>query len=286
MPSPTAMLRAGAGEPVLLLHPFSLSHHVWRAVAEDLADSCEVLAPTMPGHWGGPTIRAREVSFDAMVDGVERILDDAGWQSCHVVGNSLGGWVGLELAKRGRARTVTAIAPAGGWRRRSWDELVLGTKFLVLYPFLLLGLLLSRLQPLLRPVVKLLLRTVSADVAKVAAIDVEHTVLASTRCRGYLPMIWSGIRGHGGIVGLDEVRCPVRLVFTDSDWYVPHPRYSKMFVDGIAHAETIVLPGVGHVPMLEAPELIATIIREHVEKHPATHEAPERTRRDPTRRRV
>ena len=35
----------------------------------------------------------------------------------HVVGNSVGGWVALELAKLGRARTVTALAPAGLWRR-------------------------------------------------------------------------------------------------------------------------------------------------------------------------
>jgi len=36
-------------------------------------------------------------------------------QTTPLVGNSVGGWMALELAKRGRARSVVAIAPAGGW---------------------------------------------------------------------------------------------------------------------------------------------------------------------------
>ena len=42
-------------------------------------------------------------------------MDEAGIGEAHVVGNSLGGYVALQLAARGRARTVTALAPAGGW---------------------------------------------------------------------------------------------------------------------------------------------------------------------------
>ena len=53
-------------------------------------------------------------------------MDDAGFETAHVAGNSLGGYVALQLAARGRARSVVALAPAGGWaegdesfRRRS-----------------------------------------------------------------------------------------------------------------------------------------------------------------------
>lgn len=42
---------------------------------------------------------------------------DAGWETAHLVGNSLGGFVALQLAARDRARSVTALAPAGGWAR-------------------------------------------------------------------------------------------------------------------------------------------------------------------------
>ncbi|MGH3716042.1 MAG: alpha/beta fold hydrolase [Micromonosporaceae bacterium] len=264
-------LRVGAGEPVLLLHPFSLSHHVWRTVADRLADRCDVLAPTLPGHCGGPRLHARQVSVAAIADGVETILDDAGWETCHVVGNSLGGWVGFELARRGRARTVTAIAPAGGWRRFSYAELLIGTKFLALYPMLVIGAACG-LRRWLRPVIKLMLRQVSHDVAAVSRADADHVFLASTRCPCYLPMIWAGLR-DGGITGLDQVRCPVRLVFTDSDRLIPQRRYAPRFTTAFPDVDPVILRGVGHVPMLEAPELVADAIREHLDRHSASRAA-------------
>ncbi len=265
---PDPAIRRGSGEPVLLLHPFSLTHHVWRGVVDQLSDSYEVLAPTMPGHCGGPPLRAREVSAAAIADGVERIIDDAGWRTCHIVGNSLGGWVGLELARRGRARTVTAIAPAGGWRRWSYAEFRVGAIFLAMYPVLLIGRLVGR-RGWIRPVVNRMLRIVSHDITALTEDDVDAIFRATTRCPCYLPMIAAALR-HGPITGLDEVRCPVRLVLADRDRLIPPRRYSSLFVDGLAGVDAVTLSGVGHVPMLEAPDLVADTIREHLVRHSAS----------------
>ena len=51
----------------------------------------------------------------------------AGFDSAHLAGNSLGGWIALELARRGRARTVTAISPAGlqHAREKQWGAGIL-----------------------------------------------------------------------------------------------------------------------------------------------------------------
>ena len=56
------------------------------------------------------------MSVESLADAVESALDETGFENPHVVGNSLGGWLALELARRGRARTVTAVSPAGAWR--------------------------------------------------------------------------------------------------------------------------------------------------------------------------
>ena len=74
----------------------------------------DVLAPTLTGHVGGPPI-AGEVTDALLADGVERAMDEAGFETAHIVGNSLGGFVALQLAARGRAASVVALAPAGGW---------------------------------------------------------------------------------------------------------------------------------------------------------------------------
>ena len=50
-------------------------------------------------------------------DAIERAMDDAGFETAHIAGNSLGGYLALQLAARGRARSVVALAPAGGWAK-------------------------------------------------------------------------------------------------------------------------------------------------------------------------
>ena len=75
----------------------------------------DVLAPTLAGHAGGPPVVGR-IDESVLADEVERSLDAAGWDTAHVVGNSLGGYVALQLAARGRARVV-ALAPAGGFAK-------------------------------------------------------------------------------------------------------------------------------------------------------------------------
>jgi pimeloyl-ACP methyl ester carboxylesterase len=41
-------------------------------------------------------------------------MDEAGFETAHIAGNSLGGYLALQLAARGRARSVVALAPGGG----------------------------------------------------------------------------------------------------------------------------------------------------------------------------
>src|SRR6201998_13847 len=144
-PSPSMTTRPpihlGSGEPVLLLHPFLLSQTVWEDVAQQLADTgrYEVFAPTMAGHNGGPSAGTRVLSSAVLADHVERQMDELGWKTAHIVGNSLGGWVAFELERRGRARTVTGIAPAGGWAHWSPGKFEVIAKFLLIMPLLVLA---------------------------------------------------------------------------------------------------------------------------------------------------
>src|SRR5438034_3071201 len=104
--------RGGAGPPLLLIHGFSATWHAWAPIAAALSSDFDVLAPTLPGHSGGAPLDPPK-TIAGLSDRVEALLDEVGWPEPHVAGFSLGGWLALELAKRGRARSVTAIAPAG-----------------------------------------------------------------------------------------------------------------------------------------------------------------------------
>ena len=126
-------IHVGTGEPIVLLHPFLCSQNVWRTVADQLADTgrFEVFAPTMPGHNGGTRSGTWFLETSALVDDVERRMDLLGWDTAHIVGNSLGGWVAFELERRGRARTLTGIAPAGGWGQHAATKYETVLKFLL-----------------------------------------------------------------------------------------------------------------------------------------------------------
>src|SRR5262245_43446660 len=115
--------RGGEGPPLVLLHGFTGSWRVWELVLPALERRHDVLAPTLPGHAGGPPLEG-ELSHDLVPDAIERAMDAAGFGTAHIVGNSVGGYVALKLAARGRARSVVALAPAGGWA--PGDESYLG----------------------------------------------------------------------------------------------------------------------------------------------------------------
>src|SRR6202158_804087 len=110
-----ALYRAGSGEPLLLLHGFTGTWHHWRPVLGELVARYEVVAPTLAGHDGGPAYSIDgPITFAKGADSLEDHLDELGIDTAHVVGNSMGGALALELAKRGRARSVVALAPTGG----------------------------------------------------------------------------------------------------------------------------------------------------------------------------
>ena len=107
-----SVARSGRGEPLLLLHGMGSSRRDFAPVVPQLATSFEVVALDLPGSGLSPHLRQRP-TVAAITDAVEHTLDAEGLGTVHVLGNSLGARVALELARRGRARSVVALAPSG-----------------------------------------------------------------------------------------------------------------------------------------------------------------------------
>jgi pimeloyl-ACP methyl ester carboxylesterase len=268
--SPTTSLRVGAGEPLLLLHPFVLSHHVWTKVAEDLSDTYDIYAPTMLGHWGRRALRPSRVGIAGLADDIEAQLDQLGWSTCHIAGNSLGGWVAVELARRGRARSLHVIAPGGGWTRFSLTQIIAGTKFTLLFPFLLSGFFVGGLVTRWPWAYRLFLKIVSADTRAVSHDDAGNLVRAATHNSGFLGFIWSAL-WSGGITCLPQLTMPTTLVLCEKDVILTPRRFGKLFLDQLpASADRITFFGIGHVPMLENSALVTATLRVQLGKSVVT----------------
>src|SRR5947208_5780775 len=98
----TASHRGGSGPPLVCLHGFTDTWRTWELVLPALERRHDVLAPTLPGHAGGAPL-TDGADENVFLDAIELALDEAGFETVDVVGNSLGGYLALHLAARGRA---------------------------------------------------------------------------------------------------------------------------------------------------------------------------------------
>src|SRR6202012_656039 len=101
-------------EPLLLIHGLGAASHVWDPVVPLLSPEREVLTLDMPGFGTAPPLPPEvEPTAGALAAALRDQLAARGIERPHVAGNSLGGWVGLELGRMGAARAVTCISPPG-----------------------------------------------------------------------------------------------------------------------------------------------------------------------------
>jgi pimeloyl-ACP methyl ester carboxylesterase len=108
--------REGSGPPLVLLHGVGLSWQINRPVIGLLARDFDVIACDSPGFGDSPPLPAgTPPAIPAYAERFARFFGELGIERPHVAGNSMGGAIGLELARRGAVASVIAISPAGFW---------------------------------------------------------------------------------------------------------------------------------------------------------------------------
>jgi pimeloyl-ACP methyl ester carboxylesterase len=255
----TPIHRAGTGTPLLLLHGVGAIWRVWSPILPYLEPHHDVIAPTLAGHGGGPSLDlATAPSVQALTDAIENDLDRLGLRQVHVVGNSLGGWIAIELARRGRARSLVLFSPAGAWRsqrsiemRAAWIRLSVGT--------------LSRYAPRADAIAANgLLRwsLLAGQVVHPNRVPPE-ALAALIRAGGAAPIVAPLLRE----LPLRQVQAlpaardyPVRVVWGDRDRVIPFRGFGAPMLERLPGAELIRLRGVGHVPMSDDPVAVAKLI--------------------------
>jgi pimeloyl-ACP methyl ester carboxylesterase len=256
------VLRQGDGEPLVLLHGLFQADRVWRHVIPPLAAHFDVIAPMGFGH-GGRVPDTRPTTFQDWVDDSERALDELGLDRPHLAGSSSGGWVALELARRGRAKTVCALSPAGAWDR-DWDDRNR------LRETLSTAMRETRRSRRLLPVMAYsgrLRRWVMSDVAvhgdrvsRADFVDSADNVLGGS-------ILEDTFADTAQLEPLDPAPCPITLAWSREDRLFPVDVYGARAQQMIPGARFVVLDDVGHVPMFDDPQLVADTILAATEVH-------------------
>ncbi|HEX4563097.1 MAG TPA: alpha/beta fold hydrolase [Solirubrobacteraceae bacterium] len=264
-----ALYRAGSGEPVVLIHGFTGAWHHWRPVLADLVARYEVIAPTLAGHDGGPPFPAGlEMTLESAADSFEAHLDELGVGTAHFVGNSLGGAIALELAKRGRARTVVALAPAGGWNDGDPELQRLATLFRRTVRLARLSEGLTRLVVRRPSTRRLAFRDAMRHGELLSPAEALALSRATARCVVADAAIAALAAGRmAPLRELDRIACPVLVASPQHDRILPAELHAPRFRREIPGVEARTLAGCGHVPMWDDTPLVVSTIREFVERH-------------------
>lgn len=254
---------AGSGEPLLLVHGIGANWRMWNPVLDRLEAQHEVLSVDLPGFGrSAPLPEGVTPTMPALADALEEALDAAGWGQAHVAGNSMGGWLGLELARRGRATCVVAISPAGMWspKENAYAHRMLRLQHRVA----------SAVAPHAETVTRnLLARTILFSAVtsrpwRADPADGAETLRLLAGAPGWEATLEAMHADQPR--DLASIECPVRIVWGSRDTLLL-PRQADRFVRAIPNAELVRLPGLGHVPMADDPEAIADSILQFTARH-------------------
>jgi pimeloyl-ACP methyl ester carboxylesterase len=255
----TSQHRGGEGPPLLCLHGFTDTWRTWDLVLPALERRHDVLAPTLAGHAGGPPLGG-EAGHLALVDAAERAMDEAGFETAHIVGNSLGGHVALHLAARGRAQSVVALAPAGGWAVGDLSYLDTLDYFVTMRELLLaaipnLDAILSTKEGRRRAT-----QFTAESFEHIPAELIAHQMLGAAACDG-APTLIEHARREGWSLDAERIDCPVRIVWGTADRVLAWPTAARRYLDDwLPQADWVELDGVGHCPQLDVPLEAAELV--------------------------
>ncbi len=249
-------VREGDGPPLLLIPGTGSRKEIWGAIAGRLGPLFDSVAIDLPGCGESPPLDGEPTVAD-FTSAIESLIDELRLERPHVVGNSFGGWLALELAKRDRVRSATLLSPTGLWR----EEMPIWPRVL----FRVSQFSGRALRPLVPPLAQTVWGRTTFTIQAfgrpwaISPDDITGDVLNLIHSPG-VEALYRAAR-HSSFGDGRDIAVPISVAFGTRDFSLPRR----------AHRDTTRLPGClrsfvlhgcGHVPMYDDPEAIIRIISE------------------------
>ncbi|MEO6472114.1 MAG: alpha/beta hydrolase [Aeromicrobium sp.] len=258
--------RKGSGEPVVLIHGIGHRRQTWDPIFNRLAEKYDVIALDLAGFGESPAYpMSVKYNMDSAIENLTENFAEWGIERPHVVGNSLGGAISLELAARGHVASATALSPAGffGFKGRLQAlAVLLPIRFASLLPLFLLRWLLS--SSFIRKEAARSLYAHPERATKEALYgDAKalHYSKAFERTAVNVPKY--SFAGNPSV--------PVTVAWGDKDMIL-NPKQADEARKRLPNGRHVSLPQCGHVPMIDDPELIIRVIDQTIAE---THAEPQ-----------
>jgi pimeloyl-ACP methyl ester carboxylesterase len=248
------MVRRGAGEPLVLLHGIGHRWQGWLPIMDELTAHHDVIALDLPGFGASPVPPGGMPSNMAQsVADIAAFLAGEGLDRPHVAGNSLGGAIALELAVAGFARSATAFSPAGFFTARERRRAMLILKTMRASSFLPATVTRGTLRiPALRAIC---FGSLVAHPRRIDPVLAAQDAAAFRASRGFNAVA----RASRAYRFLGTTAVPITVAWGDRD-RILRPHQARRARALLPYARHVIMPGCGHVPMIDDPALVATLI--------------------------
>jgi pimeloyl-ACP methyl ester carboxylesterase len=255
----------GSGPTLILLHGIGMSHTAWSPVTPYLCSEHRVIAFDIAGFGETPPLPGGvPPTIPHLVDALELCFERMGLTvPADIVGNSLGGTMALEAGRRGLARTVVAISPAGLWAEHGARHvpLVFATLRYGVRRFPRLLKVMMRASLMRELALAIPLSVGSRRMSATAAAGAVNDLARSTAFEA----TFDNTRTAYSAV---DISVPVTVAFGESDWILPPASQRRDQLP--PHTNWVRKPGWGHVPMWVDPRGVAALILQGI-RSPEPH---------------
>ena len=243
---------------LVLVHGLGSAGNIWKTLVPELIQNFTVYAIDLPGHGDAALHENEEMDPRSLAQAiVDYMVSELNVESMHVAGNSLGGWIALEMAAVApdNVLSVTALAPAGLWHEQPKRKLP---------PSFLARILAKISQHFMKtayriPVLKAIgYKKITHLWRELSFESCRDSVIAMARSKGYMPM-WHGANGRRFESVVSE-KVKLSVVFGDEDLTLPEEIAQEKSV-APKHSRWIVVDNCAHVIMWNYPALTVELIK-------------------------
>lgn len=259
---PTGPTGPTAGAPIVLIHGIGSRWQVFEPILDLLATDHAVIAIDLPGFGNSPAEAGTTPTVDGYATRVTELIMGLGIDKPHVIGNSMGGGIALELGRRGVASRVTAFSPVGFWTpgERRWGQSILTV--------------MRSISTVARPLVRLASRSRIGRTALFSLFYGKPWLITPADAALAVDGLVGATAFTQARKGFDEydlrarprpadglARIPVTIAWGSRDAILPARRQSAVARKLLPDARHLTLPSCGHLPFSDNPALCVDAVR-------------------------
>ena len=253
----------GAGPNVLVaIHGLGSANTAWDLVRDQFATEYEFVTLDLPGHGDSPMRANKSMNPVFLAELIKNELANIGIEKYHLIGNSLGGWVALEIAARypESVLSVTGVAPAGLWlhpKSHRNGELAI-SRYLARATYRFANVI-SNFKFMRSIGFKL----VSPQWEKFSVETCVKAAVAMGSASGYFD-IWDAFLGNRFDKEISS-KIPVTIIFGDTDNTLPAANCQERTL-APKHSEWLIFPQSGHAPMWDQVEMVIEATKQTISR--------------------